>query len=488
MSGAMDTLANLLARDEDDPFAPVRVRRWNKYAKSVDALPARLIGVTVEDDQKGIIGRDGGSTIARMRAASGIPEAVVKVASYGAGKESAIGQLDYISRDGNLELEMNDGSILDGKEDIRDLIEHWEENFHYRKGGSRNTMHMVVSAPDGSDPEAVLQAGRDFAETTFGDNHPYALVRHDDGTHPHVHIVTRMRGEDGEMFRIERGGFHELRESFAQSCRDNGIEMNATSRTMRGTARSEQISLRKMREDGRIPQIDRQAADLVSRERHIPDIAKTAMAVRQIGMDRQALAHRELATAFDSLGAINTPEGKAFRAHADNLRELAHHLEEGGDITRPEKTRGTRKDRMEDDKSRDLKKPEQRRSGEPTDQAAFDIELVKAQERAIKGEELARALRDKLPEGPDRARATITLENIGEVNDRLHGRDPDRTMRADQRDTNVIGKDGLSASEPTAAPRPVPGSVEHAAIEAQKIREREKERNRSREKDRDDDR
>ena len=148
MSGMKDIAEQLFRRDEEDPFAPVKVRRWNKNAKSVDALPVGAL----PSSKKKRVGMGDVSPIARVRAAKGVPEAVVKVASYGGGSSSAVGQLDYISRDGELELEMSDGTVLEDKDDIRDLVDHWSDDFHHRKGGARNTIHLVVSAPAGSDP------------------------------------------------------------------------------------------------------------------------------------------------------------------------------------------------------------------------------------------------------------------------------------------------------------------------------------------------
>jgi len=495
----------LLKRDEDDPFSPIRVRRWKKFAKSVDALPDFLSKRPKKKKEGGVLV----NPEARLRAANKVPEAIVKVASYGAGKASAVGQLDYISRDGTIELEMNDGSILDGKEDIRDLIEHWEESFHYRKGGSRNTMHMVVSAPDGSDPEAVLQAGRDFAEATFGDNHPYALVRHDDGLHPHVHIVTRMRGDDGEMFRIERGGFHALRETFAEACRENDIEMNATPREVRGTARSEPMALRKMREDGRTPDIDGRATQLVLQERELPELARASIFVREAALKVEASEHRALASAFDSIASSDSAEGRAFEREAEKLRNLAAFLEEGGHRTRPEKIREQRRDMMTDKvepgQEPDMKKrpsnapsvggpagrdPVDGQSLQgrdtPSPEQALEIARLKAERGAV----IAREMANALPEGPDKETAERAMRNLDRAADRLHGREPEPDMKADARDRNVEPGGSVSAPGDQQKSRvdPVPGSAEHARQEMDRIMKKQRERDNDPDRDWDRDR
>lgn len=476
MSTAQASVDFLRSRDEDDPFAPVKVRRWKRHAKSVEALSDAWL----RRRKKKPGGAGGIDPESRLRAANRVPEAMVKVASYGAGKESAVGQLDYISRDGTLELEMSDGTILEGKDDNRDVIDHWSDEFHYRKNGSRNTIHMVVSAPAGSDPEGVLGAGRAFAAGTFGENHPYALVRHDDGDHPHVHIVARMRGDDGEMLRIAPGEFHDLRERFAQACRENGIEMNATPRQVRGASRPEPQALRKMREAGRTPDIDRRASELLNRENGLSPTAAVAVEVRRASFGAQARAHRELAGALEAVASDGQPDAAAFQQEAAKLYALADYLDGGGDVTRPELSRGTRRRMMTEDAARG-------QGAALTDRPDAASVLEKARAKAERGAEIAREIAGKLPEGPDRDKAQRALREIDKANDRLHGRDPDRAMTADKRDRNVEPDGGVFA--PGAAQKtrtdPASGSAEHSRVEVERIRAMQKDRDKDKEKDRD---
>ena len=464
----------LLARDEEDPFAPVRVRRWKRHAKSVEALP----GEWLRRRRKKKDGAGGIDPESRLRAANGVPEAMVKVASYGGGKASAVGQLDYISRDGALELEMSDGTVLEGREDIRDAIDHWSDDFHYRKGGARNTIHMVVSAPAGSEPEAVLKAGRQFAVGTFGDNHPYALVRHDDGDHPHVHIVARMRGDDGTMYRIEPGEFHDLRERFAEACREHGIAMNATPRQVRGASRPERQSLRRMREAGRAPQIDQRAAELLAAEQAPSRSAVIATETRSAAFGEQASAHRELAGALEAVASSDGADGPAIREEAAKLHHLADYLDGGGSETRPERLRRTRKRTMSEP-------PEKGQGTALTGGTDATSVLEKARSKAERGAKLAREIAQALPEGPDRDKAQWAVRKIDKANDRLHGRDPDRDMKADPRERSVEPGGGVSAPANLQQSRPVPGSVEHARLEVERIRKAQKDRAADKERDRD---
>jgi len=228
----------------DDPFSTPRRGKVVDVFKGLSEKGGRRL-------------RKAGSTASFMRAAGGSPEAVVKLASWGSGAASARDQLDYISREGELELEMSDGTTLETREEIRDLVNEWSDRFsHRRDGKARNTVHFVLSTPPETDREATLEAARDWAQETFGEKHEYALVAHNDTEHPHVHIVAEVKGRDRSRFTVGPSDFHDMRERFAEKCRDRGIEMNATRRDVRGAVRGESMALRKMREEGRIPRID----------------------------------------------------------------------------------------------------------------------------------------------------------------------------------------------------------------------------------------
>jgi len=77
----------------DDPFSKPR---W-RGGKVVDLFKGL-------SEQGGFRRRKAGSASSSMRAATGSPEAVVKLASWGSGAASARDQLNYISREGELEL------------------------------------------------------------------------------------------------------------------------------------------------------------------------------------------------------------------------------------------------------------------------------------------------------------------------------------------------------------------------------------------------
>ena len=458
--------------DHEDPFSPARIRREKRFARSVEGLPSEWLQ-WLKRKKQGQLGNI--SSAARLRAAQGIPEAIVKIVSYGSGKDAANRQLDYISRRGALEVEMSDGTSLYGKEDIRDLVEDWSADFHSRKGRARHTIHLVVSAPQYSDRKAVMEAGRGFAIETFGDNHPFAIVRHDDEDHPHVHIVARMRGEDGCQFCIEPGGFHDLRERFARNCRERGIEMNATPRQLRGASRSEPQSLYQMRRRGRTPDIDRRAAAFIQAETKPTTVMKFAKVARSERLREEAGEHRRLAEAFDAVIPLaDQRDQEVFGQQARLLRDLANYVEVGGDLTRPDRIRG---DRM---------MSERPGHGAQIEKQDAALVLEKAHQSALRGSDIARRMIEKLEPGPDRDKAIAAAKALETAQERLAPRRENSELAGPSAPEKVVSRDARGTK---SAERQTPGHQTQPAYlaEIEKIRERtrgEKEReDRSRDRD-----
>src|SRR5689334_4353194 len=96
---------------------------------------------------------------ARMQAARGVPQAVVKVTSYAHGIKAVSRTIDYISRDGKLSLETETGDIILGRAERKELVKNWSRDFDTRKR-SRDSVHLAFSMPRGSDPEKLRAAVR----------------------------------------------------------------------------------------------------------------------------------------------------------------------------------------------------------------------------------------------------------------------------------------------------------------------------------------
>ena len=192
------------------------------------------------------------------------PEVMVKIPRRkGAsnGISAVRNHLDYISRNGKLDIEDQDGLIYAGKKQIHEGVsDAWKALGVPDKSRKRQAMNVVLSMPPGTNPVAVKNAAREFAREQF-DGHQYAFVQHLDEKHPHVHLCVMMKDQFGRRMDPRKGDLFEWRLRFAEKMREQGVECAATRRVHRGrTQKSEHSSLRHMRTRGRVPNVYRQQA------------------------------------------------------------------------------------------------------------------------------------------------------------------------------------------------------------------------------------
>ena len=170
------------------------------------------------------------------------PQVMVKLVRAPKGMKGISNNLTYISRDGQLEIEDQDGQVILGKEAVADLKAEW------RDGGMpiavdstmRDAFHLVLSMPTRTDPLSVQRAARDFATREFS-GFQYAMVLHTFETdpdpkpspHPHVHLTVKAAGLDGVRLNPRKADLQRWREGFAEALREHGIEATTTSRIHR---------------------------------------------------------------------------------------------------------------------------------------------------------------------------------------------------------------------------------------------------------------
>jgi hypothetical protein len=176
------------------------------------------------------------------------PEAVVKVLPRDSNDLKAVGKhFDYIGRYGKLELEMDDGERLQGKIG-KALLDDWDLDIDEARrqsnlGATRNRRppkiahKLVFSMPEGTPPDKVLGAVRNFAREEFYGQHRYAFVLHTDEPQPHVHLVLKAVSEQGVRLNIKKVTLRHWRSEFARNLRLLGVEANATERAVRGETR-----------------------------------------------------------------------------------------------------------------------------------------------------------------------------------------------------------------------------------------------------------
>ena len=174
-----------------------------------------------------------GSLRQRARAAQRVPQAVFKISSYAHSGGVLWDRVNYVARDGELEVEGPQGRQYETLAELEQLVADWE-----RDGGAHNrrvvAMSAVVSFPAGVDQQRATEAARQFFEAAFAENHGYVFAPHTDATHFHVHVVVQAAGHDGTQLRITRDDLQGLRLLFAEKAAEQGIELDASPRVARG--------------------------------------------------------------------------------------------------------------------------------------------------------------------------------------------------------------------------------------------------------------
>ena len=172
------------------------------------------------------------------RVAKKAPEVVVKVSGSGKKPGQILAHMTYITRNGKVEAENERGEKIDGLAEVRQVFAEW--GFDTSKASTRQraqTVNIVLSMPEGTDPEAVRSASREFAKEQFGANHQYLMALHTDTKQPHVHLAVKTQGFDMTWLKRSKADLQAWREGFAQKMRDQGIEAEATPRRARGIVR-----------------------------------------------------------------------------------------------------------------------------------------------------------------------------------------------------------------------------------------------------------
>jgi len=97
------------------------------------------------------------------------PQVVVKLVRAPKGMKGISNNLTYISRDGQLEIEDQDGQVILGKDAVADLKAEWRDGGMPIAADStmRDALHLVLSMPTRTDPLSVQRAARAFESHLF---------------------------------------------------------------------------------------------------------------------------------------------------------------------------------------------------------------------------------------------------------------------------------------------------------------------------------
>ena len=181
-------LAALIEIDNDEP-APGR-----------KSPPKRALSMRFAVGSAPPEGGSRGLADARIGIAMGAQAAVVKLASFAGGRARVGALLHYQSRDGALELEREDGSLIQGAEAVQALAEEWDEERGRRKPSNDVLYFTVAIGSDVSQDAMAAALGQAIA------GHQYAWrVESQDGERQ-LHVVasaaSSVRGENGRAQRL----------------------------------------------------------------------------------------------------------------------------------------------------------------------------------------------------------------------------------------------------------------------------------------------
>jgi type IV secretory pathway VirD2 relaxase len=191
------------------------------------------------------------------------PEVMVKITGRTKSVAHLKSHLAYITRNGELDGETEQGATLAGRSGLKDLQQRWEDDAGLddkRRRDASLSVNIILSMPAGTDAVAVKDSARAFAIETFGYNHDYVFVQHLDDKHPHVHLTVRSLGHDGKRLNPRKADLQAWRERFAGELRLRGIAAEATPRRTRGQIRkADRGAVLAMRKRKITPDVDRLA-------------------------------------------------------------------------------------------------------------------------------------------------------------------------------------------------------------------------------------
>ncbi|RLV58554.1 DNA relaxase [Parashewanella curva] len=156
------------------------------------------------------------------------PEVMLKISGHCRNVGHIQSHFDYISRNGKLEIEDELGQTYQEPEVLHQMAKNWCKDSASSRNKARHTTHLILSMPNGTEPQAVKKAARAFAKKTFADNHQYVFALHTDTDSPHVHLTVKNLGFNGKRLHIKKGQPQIWREQFANELEQLGISAEAT--------------------------------------------------------------------------------------------------------------------------------------------------------------------------------------------------------------------------------------------------------------------
>lgn len=215
------------------------------------------------------------------------PEVMVKITSKrdaGRGMSRIRPHLEYISRNGKLELEDQDGNIIAGWPELKDLEQHWQEGLGIPENSTRReAFNLLFSMPPGTDELILKEAVKAVAHSEFH-AHRYVMAVHNDTDQTHIHVCLQAKNKHGKYLNPRKADLARWRENFAQELRDRGLEANATPRKTRGVTKQylkQETLHQRRRQPAEFPERQRSEEELL--KSHRPQLLAWAQCMQSLG-------------------------------------------------------------------------------------------------------------------------------------------------------------------------------------------------------------
>lgn len=163
------------------------------------------------------------------------PEVMVKITGSSCGLATVKHHLDYISRNGEIELTNESGESIQGRDELKALREQMKASQVPNESNKREYLHVLFSMPAGTPEKAMREAVAQFCQEEFA-NRRYVAAFHDDTDHTHMHVCVGTRDidrADEPRLSPRKADLFRWRQGFADKLRENGIDAAASERRHR---------------------------------------------------------------------------------------------------------------------------------------------------------------------------------------------------------------------------------------------------------------
>lgn len=174
-------------------------------------------------------------------------EVVVKISGGSITRQGIRNSIDYMSRESELPVMSESGQVWKGDE-IQEAKEHMVDRandpqnvMNYQgKENKKVTQNIIFSPPVSAKvkPEDLLESVRKTMHNKYP-GHRFVLGYHSDKKeHPHVHVVFRIRDNDGKRTDIKKRDLREIRTGFCEELKLKGYDVKATHKQQHGLIQS----------------------------------------------------------------------------------------------------------------------------------------------------------------------------------------------------------------------------------------------------------